>query len=178
MQRWPGCHQRWSRSVPGVFKGTSLWLELKGKKWGSRKWNQRGNEWAASSCYFVSLQLLCWEWPIWEQRWKKGPYKRPWQYSNQGMMVAVRGEKDWVQLCTADGIFWWIRETKSSGTPLQYSCLENPMDGGAWWAAVYGVSQSQTQLKRLNSSGRETKRESVGLSSRKDFSCCYWEGWR
>ena len=112
MQRWPGCHQRWSRSVPGVFKGTSLWLELKGKKWGSRKWNQRGNEWAASSCYFVSLQLLCWEWPIWEQRWKKGPYKRPWQYSNQGMMVAVRGEKDWVQLCTADGIFWWIRDKK------------------------------------------------------------------
>ena len=33
--------------------------------------------------------------------------------------------------------------------PLQYSCLENPRDGGAWWAAVYGVAQSWTQLKRL-----------------------------
>ena len=32
------------------------------------------------------------------------------------------------------------------GTPLQYSCLENPMDGGAWWAAVHGVTKSQTQL--------------------------------
>ena len=32
------------------------------------------------------------------------------------------------------------------GTPLQYSCLENPMDGGAWWAAVHGVAKSQTQL--------------------------------
>ena len=31
--------------------------------------------------------------------------------------------------------------------PLQYSCLENPMDRGAWWAAVYGVTKSQTQLK-------------------------------
>ena len=31
-----------------------------------------------------------------------------------------------------------------NGTPLQYSCLENPRDGGAWWAAVYGVTQSQT----------------------------------
>ena len=31
-------------------------------------------------------------------------------------------------------------------TPLQYSCLENPMDGGAWWAAVHGVATSQTQL--------------------------------
>ena len=32
------------------------------------------------------------------------------------------------------------------GTPLQYSCLENPMDGGAWWAAVHGVEKSRTQL--------------------------------
>ena len=31
-------------------------------------------------------------------------------------------------------------------TPLQYSCLENPMGGGAWWAAVHGVTKSQTQL--------------------------------
>ena len=36
--------------------------------------------------------------------------------------------------------------------PLQYSCLENPRDGGAWWAAVYGVTQSRTRLKRLSSS--------------------------
>ena len=35
---------------------------------------------------------------------------------------------------------------EGSGTPLQYSCLENPMDGGAWWAAVYGVAKSRTQL--------------------------------
>ena len=36
---------------------------------------------------------------------------------------------------------------EGNGTPLQYSCLENPMDGGAWWAAVYGVAQSRTRLK-------------------------------
>ena len=34
-----------------------------------------------------------------------------------------------------------------NGTPLQYSCLENPRDGGAWWAAVYGVTRSGTRLK-------------------------------
>ena len=39
-----------------------------------------------------------------------------------------------------------------NGNPLQYSCLENPRDRGAWWAAIYGVAQSQTQLKRLSSS--------------------------
>ena len=45
-----------------------------------------------------------------------------------------------------------LRGGESNGTPLQCSCLENPRDGGAWWAAVYGVSQSRTRLKRLSSS--------------------------
>ena len=39
---------------------------------------------------------------------------------------------------------------EGNGNPLQYSCLENPRDGGVWWAAVYGVAQSRTQLKRLS----------------------------
>ena len=41
---------------------------------------------------------------------------------------------------------------EGNGNPLQCSCLENPRDGGAWWAAVYGVAQSRTQLKRRSSS--------------------------
>ena len=41
---------------------------------------------------------------------------------------------------------------EGNGNPLQYSCLENPRDGRAWWAAVYGVTQSWTRLKRLSSS--------------------------
>ena len=41
---------------------------------------------------------------------------------------------------------------EGNGNPLQYSCLENPRDGGAWWAAVFGVAQSRTLLKRLSSS--------------------------
>ena len=45
-------------------------------------------------------------------------------------------------LCTAD------RNTREgNGNPLQYSCLENPVDGGAWWAAVHRVAKSWTQLK-------------------------------
>ena len=39
---------------------------------------------------------------------------------------------------------------EGNGNPLQYSCLENPVDRGAWWAAVNGVAQSRTQLKRLS----------------------------
>ena len=41
---------------------------------------------------------------------------------------------------------------EGNGNPLQCSCLENPRDRGAWWAAVYGVAQSRTRLKRLSSS--------------------------
>ena len=41
---------------------------------------------------------------------------------------------------------------EGNGNPLQYSCLENPRDGRAWWAAVYGVAQSRTRLKRPSSS--------------------------
>ena len=44
--------------------------------------------------------------------------------------------------CTGEG----------NGNPLQCSCLENPRDGGAWWAAVYGIAQSRTRLKRLKRS--------------------------
>ena len=43
-----------------------------------------------------------------------------------------------------------IRE--GNGNPLQYSCLENPRDGGAWWAAIYGVEQDRTRLKRFGGS--------------------------
>ena len=42
-------------------------------------------------------------------------------------------------------LYWHtVRPRESNGTPLQYSCLENPMDGGAWWAAVHGIAKSWT----------------------------------
>ena len=46
---------------------------------------------------------------------------------------------------------------EGNGNPLQCSCLENPRDGGALWAAVYGVSQSWTRLKQLSSSSSSLK---------------------
>ena len=55
---------------------------------------------------------------------------------------------------------------EGNGNPLQCSCLENPRDGRAWWAAVSGVAQSQTRLKRLSSSS----------SSRVHHEKC-WTGW-
>ena len=47
---------------------------------------------------------------------------------------------------------------EGNGNPFQYSCLENPMDGGAWWATVHGVTKSRTQLRDFTSSLQRTKR--------------------
>ena len=49
---------------------------------------------------------------------------------------------------------------EGNGSPLQCSCLENPRDGGAWWAAVCGVAQSRTRLKRLSSSSSSIEQRS------------------
>ena len=49
---------------------------------------------------------------------------------------------------------------EGNGNPLQCSCQENPRDGEAWWAAVYGIAQSQTRLKRLSSSSSSSSRVS------------------
>ena len=46
---------------------------------------------------------------------------------------------------------------EENGNPLQCSCLENPRDGGAWWAAIYGVAKSWTRLKQLSSSSSSSR---------------------
>ena len=51
---------------------------------------------------------------------------------------------------------------EGNGNPLQYSCLEIPRDGGAWWAAIYGVAQSWSQLKQLSSSSSNSRHRREG----------------
>ena len=57
----------------------------------------------------------------------------PWAYKRVGHNLATKITES---ICTGE----------DNGTPLQYSCLGNPMDGGAWWAAVHGVAKSQIRL--------------------------------
>ena len=45
-----------------------------------------------------------------------------------------------------ESMYWFSLVAIGNGTPLQYSCLENPMDGGACWAAIHGVAKSRTRL--------------------------------
>ena len=91
--------------------------------------------------------LVCWH-------WQPTPVLLPGKFHGQGSLVGCspwgRKESDtteWLHFhfslsCIGEG----------NGDPLQCSCLENPRDGGARWAAVYGVAQSRTWLKRLSSS--------------------------
>ena len=73
-------------------------------------------------------------------------WKIPWmeEPSRLQSMGSLRVGHDWTTSLSCIG--------EGNGNPLQCSCLENPRDGGAWWAAVYGVAQSRTRLKWLSSS--------------------------
>ena len=69
----------------------------------------------------------------------------------RSLVGAVHGvTKSWTWL--SDWATSLSRIGEGNGKPLQCSCLENPRDGGAWWAAVYGVAQCRPRLKRLSSS--------------------------
>ena len=74
--------------------------------------------------------------------WWSPPFIHSWPL----LAVSSRGGMDYRALW-----FLFFKSTKN-GNPLQYSCLENPRDRGACWAAIYGVAQSQTWLTRLSSS--------------------------
>ena len=76
--------------------------------------------------------------------------KIPWTEEPLGCSPWGRSESDRTERLHFHFSLSCIGE--GNGNPLQYSCLENPRDRGAWWAAVYGVAQSWTRLKRLSSS--------------------------
>ena len=79
-------------------------------------------------------------------------WKIPWT-AGPGRLQSM-GSKNWTQLSNFPfkAFHFHALEKKWGGTALQYPCLENPRDGRAWWAAIYGAAQSRTQLKQLSSS--------------------------
>ena len=86
--------------------------------------------------------------PIWlpsTLAWKTPWAEEPGRLQSMG---SLRVGHDWATSLSIFTFMQWRR----NGNPLQYSCLENPRDGGAWWAALYGVAQSRTRLRWLSSS--------------------------
>ena len=77
-------------------------------------------------------------------------WKLPWTEEPGGLqsMGSLGVGHDWATSLSLLTFMHWRRKWQ----PLQCSCLENPRDGGAWWAAVYGVAQGRTRLKWLSSS--------------------------
>ena len=69
-----------------------------------------------------------------------------------------------------------VSEKHGNGHLLQCSCLENPRDGGPWWAAVYGVAQSRTRLKRLRSSSSSGKESACQCRRHKRCGFSPWVG--
>ena len=90
----------------------------------------------------------------WRRQWHPTPVLLPGKSHGEGSLVGCspwgRYKSDTTERLPFHFSFSYIGE--GNGNPLQCSCLENPRDGGAWWAAVYGVVQSRTRLKRLSSS--------------------------
>ena len=115
----------------------------------------------------------------WRRKWQPTPVFLPGKSHGQRSLVGCspwgHGETDTTERlhfhfslsCTGEG----------NGNPLQCSCLENPRDGGAWWAAVYGVAQSRTRLKRLSSSSSSSVKECC-VQCKRGFSLCLLLKWR
>ena len=104
------------------------------------------------------MKLLANEISFWRRQWHHTPVLLPGKSHGRRSLVGCNpwGHKEsdmteWLHFhfslsCIGEG----------NGNPLQCSCLENPRDGGACWAATYGVAQNQTRLKRLSSSSSST----------------------
>ena len=105
-----------------------------------------GHNWTMSLSLFTFMH--------WRGKWQPTPLFLPGESQGWGILVGCclwgHAESDRTERCHFHFSLSCIGE--GNGNPLQCSCLENPRDGGAWWAAVYGVAQSRTRLKWLSSS--------------------------
>ena len=110
----------------------------------------------------------------WRRQWHPTPVLLPGKSHGQRSLVGCSPwsleESDTTERLHIQFSLSWIGE--GNDNPLQCSCLENPRDNGAWWAAVCGVAQSWTQLKRLSSSSSsKNKKCSPGGSEGKASAC-------
>ena len=118
-----------------------------------RKWSNRFLLFEPLSLWVV----LCYGNPTkvgWRKQWHPTPVLLPGKSYGWRSLVGCSPRGHWGSDMTERLHFHFSLSCigEGNGTPLQCSCLENPRDRGAWWAAVSGVAQSQTRLKRLSSS--------------------------
>ena len=104
------------------------------------------HDWATSLSLFTFMH--------WRRKWQPAPVFLPGESHGRRSLVGC-SPWGWEESDTTEGLPFHSSLScigEGNGNPLQCSCLENPRDGGAWWAAVYGMAQSWTWLKWLSSS--------------------------
>ena len=105
-------------------------------------------------CYYTPSPLQDNNNSLWRRQWQATPVLLPGKSHGWRSLVGCspwgRYESDATERLHFH--FSLSHNGEGNGNPLQCSCLENPRDGRAWWAAVYGVAQSRTRLKQLSSS--------------------------
>ena len=113
-----------------------------------------------NNLYYFNLNIHLWRGhTLWRGQWQPTPILLPGKSHGQRSLV---GCSPWGR-CKSDTTeqlhfhFSLSCVGEGNGNPLRCSCLENPRDGGAWWAAVYGAAQSRTQLKWQSSSSSSNK---------------------
>ena len=104
------------------------------------------HDWATSISLFTFIH--------WRRQWHPTPVLLPGKSHGWRSLVGCSPWGRWESDMTEQLHFHFSLSCvgEGNGNPLQCSCLENPRDGGAWWAAVYGVTQGRTRLKWLSSS--------------------------
>ena len=96
---------------------------------------------------------------LWRRQWHPTPVLLPGKSHGWRSLVGCSPWGRWGSDTTEQLHFHFSLSCigEVNGNPLQCSCLENPRDGGAWWAVIYGVAQSRTRLKRLSSSSSSNR---------------------
>ena len=146
------------RRYTGFTKHTELFPKEDGEKekwYRSTEWGKNASSLTSSVTFDISaswnVSFLFIHW--WRRQWHPTPVLLPGKSHGQRSLVGCspwgRYESDKTEQLHFHFSLSCIGE--GNGNPLQRSCLENPRDGGAWWAAIYGVAQSRTWLKRLSS---------------------------
>ena len=109
------------------------------------------------ACCMLSNTLTVSMETIWRRQWHPTPVLLPGKSHGRRSLTGCspwgRQESDMTERLDFHFSLSWIGE--GNGNPLPCSCLENPREREAWWASIYGVSQSRTQMKRLSSSSIE-----------------------